>query len=114
MEQLSSDLEQLLEIRAAVRARLRSEIVALSLAARPRAAAHLERAGNLIDRQGSNAARARAQTGLDLFAVLVNQRGPLCDLLNLLAGEIEPGRSAVAIVEENLDLLRDALQAEMG
>ena len=114
MEQLSSDLEQLLEIRAAVRARLRSEIVALSLAARPRAAAHLERAGNLIDREGSHAARARAQTGLDLFAVLVNQAGPLADLLNLLACEIEPGRSATVIVEEHLDLLRDALRAEMG
>jgi hypothetical protein len=46
--------------------------------------------------------------------VLVNQSGPLCDLLNLLAGEIEPGRSAAVIVEENLDLLRDALKAEMG
>jgi hypothetical protein len=114
MEQLSSDLEQLLEIRAAVRARLRSEIVALQLAARPRAAAHLERAGSLIDREGSHAARARAQTGLELFAVLVNQRGPLSDLLNMLAGEIGPDHSAAEIVEAHLDLLRDALQAEMS
>jgi hypothetical protein len=114
MEQLSSDLEQLLEIRAAVRARLRSEIVALSLAARPKAAAHLERAGNLIDREGSQAARARAKTGLDLFAVLVNQSGPLCELLNMLAAEIGPGHSAAQVAEENLDLLRHALVVEMG
>ena len=114
MEQLSSDLEQLLEIRAAVRARLRSEIVALSFAARPKAAAHLRRAGNTIDSQASREARSRAQTGLELFATLVNQSGPLCDLLNLLAGEIGPDRPAAVIVEQHLDLLRDALRAEMG
>jgi len=114
MEQLSSNLEQLLEIRAAVRARLRSEIVALSFAARPKAAAHLERAGNLIDRESSQAARARAKTGLELFGVLVNQSGPLCELLNMLAAEIGPGRSAADVAEENLDLLRHALVIEMG
>ena len=113
MEQLSSDLAPLLEIRAAVRARLRSEIVALSFAARPKAAAHLTRAGNRIDREGSQAARARAKTGLELFGLLINQAGPLCDACNLLASEIEPGRPAAAIVEENLDLLRDAVAIEM-
>lgn len=114
MEQLSSDLAPLLEIRAAVRARLRSEIVALSFAARPKAAAHLERAGNRIDREGSQAARARAKTGLELFGLLINQAGPLCDACNLLAAEIEPGRPAAAVVEEHLGLLRDALAIEMG
>ncbi len=110
----SSNLEPLLEIRAAIRARLRSEIRDLSAAALPKRASVLAAAGNVIDAEGSRQARAQVQTTAAYFGEMVNHPGPLADLVGLLAGEITPKRPASVIVGENLELLRESIAALIG
>ncbi|MEB3275838.1 MAG: hypothetical protein VKM92_02620, partial [Cyanobacteriota bacterium] len=104
----------LLGVRAAIRSRLRAEIRALGAAARARDAATLQAAGNRIDREGSQAARAKTQAVADVFAQLINTAGPLADVVRMLAAEVTPKHSAAAVVDEHLGLVRDAIAGELG
>jgi hypothetical protein len=114
LEMEGSNLEALLEVRAAIRSRLRAELRVLGAASRSRGARALEAAGNVIDREASAAARSQTQLVADVFAQLINAAGPLADLVRMLADEVSPTRSAGAVVDEHLELVRSAIQGELG
>lgn len=114
LEVEESNLEALLAVRAAIRSRLRSEIRALGAATRARDAATLQAAGNVIDREGSRAARSQAQVTADVFAQLVNTAGALADVVRMVADEVTNPGEAAAVVDEHLGLIREAIAHELG
>lgn len=96
-----SDLDVRIEVRRAIRARLASEEVALSVATNPRRRVLLEATGATIDPDRAGWRRALVLALLRNFDQLAT-RGGLADLINcLMADAAESGRSAAAVVGEH-------------
>ena len=110
----TSNFEQLLDIRTEAFKALREEMVALTSVAREGRRGILEAAGNVVDVAGSQAARGQAAVAVEIFDRVTGYTGPVRDLLNEMAALVGPKRSAKAIVTENLDRLRAAIEAEGG
>ena len=110
----TSNFEQLLDIRTEAFKALREEMVALTSVAREGRRGILEAAGNVVDVAGSQAARGQAAVAVEIFDRVTGYTGPVRDLLNEMAGQVGAKRSAKAIVTENLERLRAAIEAEGG
>lgn len=110
----TSNFEQLLDIRTEAFKALREEMVALTSVAREGRRGILEAAGNVVDVAGSQAARGQAAIAVEIFDRVTGYTGPVRDLLNEMAGQVGAKRSAKAIVTENLERLRAAIEAEGG
>ena len=110
----TSNFEQLLDIRTEAFKALREEMVALTSVAREGRRGILEAAGNVVDVAGSQAARGQAAIAVEIFDRVTGYTGPVRDLLNEMAGQVSAKRSAKAIVAENLERLRAAIEAEGG
>ena len=110
----TSNFEQLLDIRTEAFKALREEMVALTSVAREGRRGILEAAGNVVDVAGSQAARGQAAVAVEIFDRVTGYTGPVRDLLNEMAALVGSKRSAKAIVTENLDRLRAAIEAEGG
>jgi hypothetical protein len=110
----TSDFEQLLDIRTEAFKALREEMVALTSVSREGRRGILEAAGNVVDVAGSQAARGQAAIAVEIFDRVTGYTGPVRDLLNEMAGQVSAKRSAKAIVTENLERLRAAIEAEGG
>lgn len=110
----TSNFEQLLDIRTEAFKALREEMVALTSVAREGRRGILEAAGNVVDVAGSQAARGQAAVAVEIFDRVTGYTGPVRDLLNEMAALVGPKRSAKAIVTENLERLRAAIEAEGG
>jgi hypothetical protein len=110
----TSNFEQLLDIRTEAFKALREEMVALTSVAREGRRGILEAAGNVVDVAGSQAARGQAAIAVEIFDRVTGYTGPVRDLLNEMAGQVNAKRSAKAIVTENLERLRAAIEAEGG
>jgi hypothetical protein len=110
----TSNLGDLLAVRAQVRAQLKLEHRALGVAARKRSAAVLEAAGSLIDCEAAADARAQVRVATDVFTQLAGQSGVISDLLQAMAAEVSSGRNAAQVVADHLDLIRQAVAAELG
>jgi hypothetical protein len=110
----TSNFEQLLDIRTEAFKALREEMVALTSVAREGRRGILEAAGNVVDVAGSQAARGQAAIAVEIFDRVTGYTGPVRDLLNEMAGQVSAKRSAKAIVTENLERLRAAIEAEGG
>ena len=110
----SSNFEQLLDIRTEAFKALREEMVALTSVAREGRRGILEAAGNVVDVAGSQAARGQAAVAVEIFDRVTGYTGPVRDLLNEMAGQVSAKRSAKAVVTENLERLRAAIEAEGG
>lgn len=110
----TSNFEQLLDIRTEAFKALREEMVALTSVALEGRRGILEAAGNVVDVAGSQAARGQAAIAVEIFDRVTGYTGPVRDLLNEMAGQVNAKRSAKAIVTENLERLRAAIEAEGG
>ena len=110
----SSNFEQLLDIRTEAFKALREEMVALTSVAREGRRGILEAAGNVVDVAGSQAARGQAAVAVEIFDRVTGYTGPVRDLLNEMAGQVSAKRSAKAVVTENLERLRAAIETEGG
>jgi hypothetical protein len=110
----TSNFEQLLDIRTEAFKALREEMVALTSVAREGRRGILEAAGNVVDVAGSQAARGQAAIAVEIFDRVTGYTGPVRDLLNEMAGQVGPKRSAKAVVTQNLERLRTAIEAEGG
>jgi len=110
----TSNFEQLLDIRTEAFKALREEMVALTSVSREGRRGILEAAGNVVDVAGSQAARGQAAVAVNIFDRVTGYTGPVRDLLNEMAALVGPKRSAKAIVTENLERLRAAIEAEGG
>ncbi len=116
MEELfkTSNFKQLLDVRTEAFKYLREEMVALTSAAREGRRGILESAGNVIDVAGSQAARGQAAQAVEVFNRVTGYVGPVRDLLNEMAGQVKGKRTAKAVVTENLDRLRQAIDDEVN
>jgi len=110
----TSNFDQLLDIRTEAFKALREEMVALTSVSREGRRGILEAAGNVVDVAGSQAARGQAAIAVEIFDRVTGYTGPVRDLLNEMAALVGPKRSAKAIVTENLERLRAAIEAEGG
>jgi hypothetical protein len=110
----TSNFDQLLDIRTEAFKALREEMVALTSVSREGRRGILEAAGNVVDVAGSQAARGQAAIAVNIFDRVTGYTGPVRDLLNEMAALVGPKRSAKAIVTENLERLRAAIEAEGG
>ena len=115
LQEANSNLSELLAIRAEIRRQLRLEVKALALASRHRTAAILEACdAAAVDVQAAQAARGQAQALSGLFAAICNSGGPLAELIHALAGEVRGRTTAGMVVAQNLQMIRAAIQLEMG
>lgn len=116
MEELfkTSNFDQLLNVRTEAYRALREQMVALSSAANLKRTGILEAAGNVIDVEGSRAAKDQAAAALNLFNQVTGYVGPVRELLTEMAGQIKGKVSAKKVVAENLDRLRNAIEAEVN
>lgn len=110
----TSNFDQLLNVRTEAYRALREQMVALSSAANLKRTGILEAAGNVIDVAGSRAAKDQAAAALNLFNQVTGYVGPVRDLLTEMAGLVKGGVSAKKVVAENLDRLRNAIEAEVN
>lgn len=110
----TSNFNQLLDIRTEAFRSLREEMVALTSAAREGRKGILEAAGNTIDVAGSRAARDQASASVEVFNRVTGYVGPVRELLNEMAGQVKGKRTAKVVVTENLERLRDAIDAEVN
>jgi hypothetical protein len=110
----TSNFNQLLDVRTEAFKSLREEMVALTSAAREGRRGILESAGNVIDVAGSQAARGQAAQAVEVFNRVTGYVGPVRDLLNEMAGQVKGRRTAKAVVTENLDRLRQAIDDEVN
>jgi hypothetical protein len=108
----TSNFDQLLDVRTEAAKALREGVVALSSAARAGRQGVLEAAGNVIDVAGSQAAKATAQQAVNLFDRVTQYEGPVRALLNELAAQVTPKKKAAAIVRENFEKIRAAIDDE--
>ena len=108
----TSNFDQLLDVRTEAAKALREGVVALSSAARAGRQGVLEAAGNVIDVAGSQAAKATAQQAVNLFDRVTQYEGPVRALLNDLAAQVTPKKKAAAIVRENFEKIRAAIDDE--
>jgi ParB-like chromosome segregation protein Spo0J len=110
----TSNFNQLLDVRTEAYRLLREEMVALTSTAREGRRGILESAGNVIDVAGSQAARSQAAQAVGVFNRVTGYVGPVRDLLNEMAGQVKGKRTAKAVVGENLDRLRQAIDDEVN
>ena len=108
----TSNFDQLLDVRTEAAKALREGVVALSSAARAGRQGVLEAAGNVIDVAGSQAAKTTAQQAVNLFDRVTQYEGPVRALLNDLAAQVTPKKKAAAIVRENFEKIRAAIDDE--
>jgi hypothetical protein len=108
----TSNFDQLLDVRTEAAKALREGVVALSSAARAGRQGVLEAAGNVIDVAGSQAAKTTAQQAVNLFDRVTQYEGPVRALLNDLAAQVTPKKKAAAIVKENFEKIRAAIDDE--
>jgi hypothetical protein len=108
----TSNFDQLLDVRTEAAKALREGVIALSSAARAGRQGVLEAAGNVIDVAGSQAAKATAQQAVNLFDRVTQYEGPVRALLNDLAAQVTPKKKAAAIVKENFEKIRAAIDDE--
>lgn len=110
----TSNFNQLLDVRTEAFRAMREEMVALTSAANVKRTGFLEQAGNVIDVEGSRAAKDQASQSVAVFNRVAGYVGPVRDLLNEMAGQIGGKRTAKAVVEENLPRLRQAIEEEIN
>ena len=108
----TSNFDQLLDVRTEAAKALREGVTALSSAAIEGRQGVLEAAGNVIDVAGSQAAKATAQQAVNLFDRVTQYEGPVRALLNDLAAQVTPKKKAAAIVRENFEKIRAAIDDE--
>jgi len=109
---ITSNFENILNIRVAIRSQLRSEINALGVAANAKKAGTLESVGNVIDVDASKAARDESMQGEIVFNRLANLSGPLSDVINELAEQVTPTKRAVTVVQANIKKIKNAIAKE--
>lgn len=116
MEELfkTSNFSQLLDVRVQAFRQLREEMVALTSAANTKRTGYLEKAGNVIDVEGSQQAKDAASQAVAVFNKVAGYKGPVRDLLNELANQVTARRPAKQVVEENLPRLRQAIEEEIN
>jgi hypothetical protein len=109
-----SDFSVRADVRAEAYRSLREEMIALTSAARVGRKDILEAAGNVIDVAGSQAARDQAAQAAAVFNRVTGYAGPVRDVLNEMVEAVKGGRTVKKVVEENLDRLRQAIDAEVS
>lgn len=110
----TSNFSQLLDVRVQAFRQLREEMVALTSAANTKRTGYLEKAGNVIDVEGSQQAKDAASQAVAVFNKVAGYKGPVRDLLNELADQVTARRPAKQVVEENLPRLRQAIEEEIN
>lgn len=109
---VSSNYENILNIRIAIRSQLKSEINALGVAANTKKAGTLESVGNIIDVDASKAARDQSIQGERIFNSLANLSGPLNDVINDLAKQVKGNTRAATVVQGNIKKIKNAMAQE--
>jgi len=109
-----SDFSIRADVRAEAYRSLREEMIALTSAARITRKDILEAAGNVIDVAGSQAARDQAAQAAAVFNKVTGYTGPVRDVLNQMVEAVKAGRTVKKAVEEALDTLRQAIDAEIN
>ena len=113
----STDVVALIDVRTAAYKALSVEMRALAAASRGKNTPYLEAAGNVIDVEGSQAARRLAAESVAVFNRVTGYEGPVRTILNELAAQLPGGKSqekaAANLVQFNLQRLRDAISEEM-
>jgi hypothetical protein len=113
----STDVVALIDIRTAAYKALSVEMRALVGASRAKNTPFLEAAGNVIDVEGSQAARRLAAESVAVFNRVTGYEGPVRAVLNELAAQLPGGKgqekAAANLVQFNLQRLRDAISEEM-
>jgi hypothetical protein len=109
-----SDFSVRADVRAEAYRSLREEMIALTSAARVGRKEILEAAGNVINVAGSQAARDQAAQAAAVFNRVTGYAGPVRDVLNDMVEAVKGGRTTKKVVEENLDRLRQAIDAEIS
>jgi hypothetical protein len=110
----SSDFSVRADVRAEAYRSLREEMIALTSAARVGRKEILEAAGNVINVAGSQAARDQAAQAAAVFNRVTGYAGPVRDVLNEMVEAVKGGRTVKKVVEEGLDRLRQAIDAEVS
>jgi len=113
----STDVVALIDVRTAAYKALSVEMRALASASKGKNTPFLEAAGNVIDVEGSQAARRLAAESVAVFNRVTGYEGPVRAVLNELAAQLPGGKNqekaAAALVQFNLQRLRDAISEEM-
>jgi hypothetical protein len=113
----STDVVALIDVRTAAYKALSVEMRALVGASRAKNTPFLEAAGNVIDVEGSQAARRLAAESVAVFNRVTGYEGPVRAVLNELAAQLPGGKNqekaAASLVQFNLQRLRDAISEEM-
>lgn len=110
----TSDFGKLIDLRTEAYRRLKEEMIALTSAARGGTRKEiLEQAGNVVDVAGSRSAKDKASTALQVFNEVTAYVGPVRNILDEMAKELQPGTTAKKVVDSNLDRLRTAIQQEI-
>jgi len=109
---VTSNFENILNIRIAIRSQLKSEINALGVAANTKKAGTLESVGNVIDVDASKAARDQSIQGERIFNRLANLSGPLNDVINELAKQVKGNTRAATVVQANIKKIKNAMAQE--
>jgi hypothetical protein len=113
----STDVVALIDVRAAAYKALSVEMRALAGASKGKNTPYLQAAGNVIDVEGSQAARRLAAESVAVFNRVTGYEGPVRTILNELAAQLPGGKSqekaATNLVQFNLQRLRDAISEEM-
>ncbi len=109
---ITTNFENILNIRIAIRQQLRSEINALAVAANAKKAGTLESVGNIIDVDASRAAKNESLQGEQIFNRLANLSGPLNDVINELAKQVKGNTRAATVVQGNIRKIKNAITEE--
>jgi len=109
---VTTNFENILNIRIAIRSQLKSEINALGVAANAKKAGTLESVGNVIDVDASKAARDQSIQGEIIFNRLANLSGPLNDVINELAKQVKGNTRAATVVQANIKKIKNAMAQE--
>ena len=108
----TSNFENQVNVRIAIRQQLRSEINALGVAANTKKAGTLTDAGNIIDVDASKAARDESLQGEIVFNRLVGTEGKLSDLVNDLIKQVKGNKKAATVVQANIQKIKTVLREE--
>ena len=113
----TSNVVALIDVRTAAYKALSVEMRALAAASMGKNTPYLEAAGNVIDVEGSQAARRLAAESVAVFNRVTGYEGPVRTILNELAAQLpggkNQGKAAANLVQFNLQRLRDAISEEM-
>ena len=114
----TTNVVDLIDIRTAAFTQLSAEMRALAAASKSKNTTYLEGAGNVIDVEGSQAARRTAAEAVAVFNRVAGYEGPVRAILNELAAQMPKGagrnKAATNLVQFNLQRLRDAISEEMN